>query len=682
MRPCVVPRDVTRIRGLLGLALVGCLAGASLAPASAYERPGHYTQVDVATNGKAANGSTPEMSMDATGRFVAFSSTASNLGASGVAQSNVYVRDLALRRTTLVSRGMNGQPAAPSAASACPSPGGGGLGSGLGSDNPAISATGRYVAFASTDVNLVRGVANATSNIYVYDLSTGTTRIASVSSSGALANGWSCNPSISADGQRVAFTSAATDLVAGDAGGLGVFVHDFRSGKTLRADVSSNGSQGTETCSTGVAGVPDVVALPTAACSEHRPASSISSDGRYVVFDSAAANLVGDDTNGQIDVFEHDLKTGATVRVSLATGGTQALTPPSAEDALAPDDIGSFLANPSCTWESHHAASADGRYVAFLSRADNLVPGDTNASPVGAGVGIDVFVRDVRSDRTYRVDVSSAGEQNGASPGTGYWTVGCDISMSADGRYLSMNSTGGFQVYDRTTGASDLFPTGLGQNAAGTAGYSGLAVVDVSASGRFVAAIMANMANHAETFDAFVWDRGDALAVDGVGHTTTVRPGQTCSGIEVGSTCVPAGGVVESSRASRSSGCATPDGGRMQTAAVVYRPAADDVFLRLSLTPGAVERARVLGTVFGIDLSVGGRSYAVRADRTGFALYGVTGRVATRLRELRGGFGTTGAEVVVAVPLHAVGLAPHGRAAAVSAFAAIGACVFDRINLG
>jgi hypothetical protein len=666
-------------RTLVAVGVLATALGFAL-PSGAYQRPGHYTQVDVGNDGKAADGSAPEMSIDGSGRFVAFSSTASNLGAGAPSQSNVYVRDLALRRTTLVSRGMDGRPAVPSAASACPNLGGGGLSSGLGSDNPAISATGRYVAFASTDVNLVRAVTNATSNIYVYDRSTDRMRLASVSSTGALANGWSCHPSVSADGQRVAFTSAATNLVSDDPGGVGVFVHDFTTGKTVRADVSSGGAQAAETCSTGLAGIPAVVELPALACFKHQPAASISADGRHVVFDSSAANLVADDTNGQTDVFEHDLKTGTTTRVSVGSGGTQALTPATGQDALVPDNVGSYLTNAPCEWARHHAVSADGRYVLFLSRASNLVPGDTNANPVGAGVGIDVFVHDVRANRTYRVDVSSAGEQNGSAGGVGYWTVSCDISMSSDGRYVSMNTTGGFQVYDRMTGAATVFPTDFEKNAAGTSGYAGYSVVDVSADGRYVAAVMYNLSHQVLNFDAFVWDRGRALAVNAVGKAAASgSSGSTCEGTAVGSTCVPP---------ALPSGCAAGVDSGLQSASTVYRPSLDDMFVRLSLAPGATTRARLGGLLFGIDFRSNGRAYEVRADGTGFALYDGTGATASLLQTLRGGFGTTGDEVVFALPMRALGLSVPERMSAVTAYAGIGTmaagttCVLDRIRLG
>lgn len=679
--------------------VVALLASAAVVPlavpATAYQRPGYYTQVDVSNDGKAANGSSGEMSMSANGRVVAFSSTASNLGGGSVPQLNVYARDLARHRTILVSRGADGQQAVPSTAGRCVGFGGGGAASSVGSNNPAISATGRYVAFASSDVNLIHGgVTNATDNVYVYDLARDQMRLASVSSTGTLANGWSCSPSISADGQRVTFISAATNLVPNQAPGLGVFVHDFGTGKTSRVDVSSAGVQATKTCMDGAA-APDVVQSLLAVCTERRPAGSISADGRYVVFDTAAGNLVAGDTNNQTDVFERDLKTGTTTRVSVATGGGQAMTPATAQDALVPEDIGSYLTNVWCTWERHHDVSDDGRYVLFLSRASNLVPGDTNAHPVGAGFGIDVFVHDNRTNRTYRVDVTSAGVQNGASGGLGYYTIGCDISMSGNGRYVAVNGPpSGYNVYDLATGTNSAFPSNIGTNAAGTAGYAGSAVLDVSADGRYAGAVMTNMSNNAASYDLFVWDRGSALGVGGFGDATSLgTPPPSCNGIAVGSLCLPPGSVLASAAhlstgSTPAAGCGAGLDAGLRSASIAYRPKLGDLYVRLSLAPGAIDRARHTATVLGLDFAVHGRSYDVRADGNTIGLYDGSGALAGRVATLQGGFGSTGEEVVFALPLAAVGLAAHEHMTAVSAYAGLGTaltgntCAVNRIGVG
>jgi Tol biopolymer transport system component len=206
----------------------------------------------------------------------------------------------------------------------------------------AISADGRFVAFESDATNLVADDSNERSDIFVHDRSTGATTRVSVASDGTQAriaaiggDEGSTQAAISADGRFVAFTSVAGNLVAGDTNSAGdVFVHDRSTGATTRVSVASDGSQ--------------------AKGSSLNPA--ISADGRYVAFSSTASNLVVGDTNGNIDIFVHDRSTGATMRINVASDGTEA-------------NLGS-LVPPSI--------SADGRFVAFTSPASNLVSGDTS----------------------------------------------------------------------------------------------------------------------------------------------------------------------------------------------------------------------------------------------------------------------------------------------------------------
>jgi Tol biopolymer transport system component len=151
-----------------------------------------------------------------------------------------------------------------------------------GSYNPSISADGRFVAFGSDATNLVGGDTNGWEDVFVRDRRTGKTRRVNLSSAGAQGNDHSFNPSISADGRLVAFGSSATNLVGNDTNGFDdVFVRDRRTGKTRRVSVSSAGTQGDG--------------------GNFNP--STSSDGRFVGFESFAANLVGGDTNGFEDIF-------------------------------------------------------------------------------------------------------------------------------------------------------------------------------------------------------------------------------------------------------------------------------------------------------------------------------------------------------------------------------------------
>ena len=205
-------------------------------------------------------------------------------------------------------------------------------------------------------------------------------------------------PAISADGRYVAFESGSSNLVAGDTNGFeDVFVRDLQSGTTQRVSVATGGTQGN-----GFSSEP-----------------AISADGRYVTFSSAASNLVPGDTNGAPDVFVRDRRSGTTQRVSVAAAGTQGN-----------GDSGSS------------AIGADGRYVAFVSRASNLVPGDTNGTS-------DVFVRDLQLGTTQRVSVATDGTQaDGAS---------FNVAISADGRYVAFDSYASNLAPGDTNQAGDVF---------------------------------------------------------------------------------------------------------------------------------------------------------------------------------------------------------------------------------
>jgi Tol biopolymer transport system component len=202
------------------------------------------------------------------------------------------------------------------------------------SDQPAISADGRYVAFTSRASNLVAGDTNADWDVFVRNRDRGTTWRVSVGPGGAQVKhgtGEESRVAVSASGRYVAFESGASRLVRGDTNGeWDVFVRDRSRGVTRRVSLGRGGVQGN-------AGSGSV---------------AISASGRYVAFTSDASNLVAGDTNVDYDVFVRDRRLGTTRRVSLGQGGVQ-------------PNWGSDLA----------AISAHGRYVAFYSRASNLVAG-------------------------------------------------------------------------------------------------------------------------------------------------------------------------------------------------------------------------------------------------------------------------------------------------------------------
>lgn len=303
------------------------------------------------------------------------------------------------------------------------------------SEVPALSADGRFVAFHSWATNLAPGDTNGVHDVFVHDRRTGRTTRVSVDTIGTQGNGQSREPSISGDGRFVAFHSAASNLVAGDTNGrFDVFVHDRWTNQTTRVSLDSGAVQGN-----GDSMVP-----------------SISADGRLVAFSSWASNLVPGDTNGRADAFVHDRQTGQTTRVSEDSGGLQGNG-----DSFAP------------------AISADGRFVAFHSRAANLVIADTNGVP-------DVFIHDRLGGLTTRVSVDSGGLQ-------GNWDS-YDASISRDGRFVAFESGASnlvpgdsccqdVFVHDRQTGQT----TRVSVDSGGLQANGSSAQPSISGDGRFVA---------------------------------------------------------------------------------------------------------------------------------------------------------------------------------------------------
>lgn len=240
-----------------------------------------------------------------------------------------------------------------------------------------ISADGRFVAFDSEADNLVTGDVNGFGDVFLRDLQLGTTVLVSTTTGGAQANGGSGSPVVSADGRYVAFESGATNLAAtADTNGFtDVYVKDTQTGAVTRASLSSTGAEP----------------------NNETAVLSISGDGRYVVFDSDADNLVPNDTNGARDIFVRDTQANTTIGVSV--GGNS----------------GGF----------DGSISLDGNFVVFNSGSTNFVPDDTNGRA-------DVFVYSMLTGGIARASVSSSGvEGNNAS---------LEPSISGDGRYVTFSS--------------------------------------------------------------------------------------------------------------------------------------------------------------------------------------------------------------------------------------------------
>jgi flagellin-like hook-associated protein FlgL len=266
-----------------------------------------------------------------------------------------------------------------------------------------VSGDGRLVLFNSEAANLVSGDTNGVSDIFIKDLATGAVSRVSTTATGAQANGASAQGSLSADGRLMVFQSFATDLVPGDTNGRSdLFLKDLETGAITRVSTGSGGEEATD--------------------HSYRPL--LSPDGQTVLFESLASNLVPDDTNAASDIFLKNLQTGAVTRVS---------TP-----ALYPETIGGASTQPSF--------SPDGRYVAFLSSATNLVSGDTNGA-------IDVFIKDLFTGAIQRVSTDAGGgQQNGNAS-----NAAASVSFSPDGRFVTFASAASNLVPGDTNGLNDSF---------------------------------------------------------------------------------------------------------------------------------------------------------------------------------------------------------------------------------
>jgi Tol biopolymer transport system component len=259
----------------------------------------------------------------------------------------------------------------------------GGASVGAGSIMPRnrFAAGGRLVVFESSSASLVCTDVNSSRDIFLRDRQTGVNTIVSRAPGGAQANSSSFEPVVTPDGRYVVFVSAATNLVPGDTNGFrDVFVRDLQSGATERVSVSSAGDE----------------------ANFHSHAADISADGRFVVFESTATNLVLGDTNGREDVFLHDRASGITERVSVGNAGeegTGASTTP--------------------------AISGNGRYVVFESGAHAFVPEDTNFTT-------DIYLRDRQMGTTTLVSRTPTG----SAPNLG----SREPSISADGGFVTYSS--------------------------------------------------------------------------------------------------------------------------------------------------------------------------------------------------------------------------------------------------
>lgn len=417
----------TRTRTSILAILVATLAVPGVAgafePAATHPRT---TRESVTSAGAPAAGTVQSGSLSANGRYVVFSSNATNLA--GVSGLHVYRHDRTTGATVLVTVAKNGSP------------------SGAGGFAPSVSADGRLVAFASGGSDFVDGDANGRVDVFLRDMDSGTTAMVSATQTGVPAdqggvlNSVAGAREISDDGRYVAFTSSATNLVATPNNNKSqVYVKDMLTGVVTPASVDALGAAGNDSSST----------------------ASLSGNGHVVAFVSLAANFSPLATSHTSQVFVRDLELGATTLASVTSAGAIFVTKPATSPVL----------------------SYDGHYVAFETTAP-LDPRDRDGL-LGGNIGWDVYLRDRMLGTTafasYTGNTFSGTDSRAPSiSADGRW-VGFhsmdDLFVSGD-----VNQTVDVFLYDRVTGAVSL----ASQNDAGQQANAASSGASVSSDGRLV----------------------------------------------------------------------------------------------------------------------------------------------------------------------------------------------------
>lgn len=383
--------------------------------------------------------------LSANGEVIAFESYASDIV---VGDTNdvldIYARNLTTNQNTWASK--DGFPF---------------LESNANNEQVAISENGQFVVFSSAASNLVASDTNRQRDIFAYDRNNNQTTRISQTYWGGETQAWSDQPSISDDGRYIAFFSYDDEIVNEDFNDSGdIFVFDQETGDHPRISIGNIDDEANN--------------------DSFQPV--ISGNGNFVAFVSYADNLVSGDNNGSSDIFVADLTTAITTRVSVDSFGNEGNS-----DSDLP------------------AISEDGRYIAFVSYADNLVDNDNNGNP-------DVFVHDSVTGETILVSVNiwdDSSAWGSSSP-----------SISADGRYVAFDSYSYDLVEEDENGAYDIFVrdlilgvTSKVTHAPGGAPTNETSFApDISADGRYItfsswASNLTDGPDTNETLDTFVYDR-------------------------------------------------------------------------------------------------------------------------------------------------------------------------------
>ncbi|WP_316527891.1 hypothetical protein [Kitasatospora brasiliensis] len=373
-------------------------------------RNGHVERVSVADDGSRLNAPTFAASISGDSRYVAFSTTATNVVPGQVAhESDVFVRDRWTGHTELVT------------AAAVPSTDDQSTFDAL---NPSISRDGRYVAYTSNRTDLATGpVKRGRDNVYVTDRWTHTSRLVTVGADGKAADLDSLEPSISADGSTVAFTSKARNLLPADPDTDPAPTADPAADDGAPADDAPGLTSHPRRYPTYVwkAATGTIVgaSLNETGALDGSLYGRISPDGRYAVY-SVPVFIGGIPPHGiRLDVYVHELATGKVTKVNTDLPGTSAI------------------------WSSSGAVmTADSRWVYFDSGTDTLVPDDTNNA-------YDVFRRDLWTGRIERVSLTRDGGQSTAES--------VDPFVDATGDTVLFSASDGDLVPGDTNKVYDVF---------------------------------------------------------------------------------------------------------------------------------------------------------------------------------------------------------------------------------
>jgi Tol biopolymer transport system component len=339
---------------------------------------------------QATNGGAVYPAMSANGRWIVYQTDSTNIASGGAAGSQVVLADA----RTFESREISVGPMGEAGDGSCE----------IYHAHP-ISANGRWIVFSSISSNLAGGADGPSNDIFLADARTGELRLISTGLMGAPSDGSSRFPSISPNGRWIVFNSTATNLVPMDGNGLeDVFLHDVKKGTTVLVSRPSAGGFSNADSGAGYA-------------------SAVSNSGRLVAFSSLATNLDPDtaDMNPAADVFLADLRAGTVSLISLATDGGPANGP-----------------------SGHAAMDAAGKVVTYRSEATNL-------NTPAAIVGLEQVAYDVREGTTTRMlHAVMGGPPNGPSYGLG-------SGMSQNGRWFLLNCEGDNVVPTGANGMPNVY---------------------------------------------------------------------------------------------------------------------------------------------------------------------------------------------------------------------------------